>query len=73
MAGRSGKYYRAGHWVSRTAGGGRRPAAKPLTATAVVGLIAFGVVLTLISGDPTSPAPTADLTPGASASPTPGH
>ncbi|MFJ8932082.1 hypothetical protein ACIRLA_36485 [Streptomyces sp. NPDC102364] len=40
MAGRSGQYYRAGHWVSRSRSTGKSKAAKKSTAVVVVGLLA---------------------------------
>ncbi|MGF1431125.1 hypothetical protein [Kitasatospora sp. LaBMicrA B282] len=48
MAGRPGKYYRAGHWVSRP-GGRRRPGPKPLTGAGLLGVIGIIVLLMAIS------------------------
>lgn len=44
MAARPDKYYRAGHWVNRSAGGGK-PAKKSMTGLIVVGLLAVGAWL----------------------------
>lgn len=70
MAGRSGKYYRAGHWVNRS-GGRARPAAKPLTTAAVLGLAAVVGFLVLISPDSTAQGPS--TVPAATASAGVGH
>jgi hypothetical protein len=48
MAGRPDKYYRAGHWVNRSAGG-RKPAKKSMTGLIVAGLLVVGAWLGLFS------------------------
>jgi len=48
MAGRSGRYYRAGHWVNRPSGGGK--AAKTSgTGVLVAGLLVLGAWLGVFS------------------------
>ena len=49
MAGRSDRYYRAGHWVSRS--GGKKPAKKSMTGLIVVGLLVVGAWLGVFSTD----------------------
>ncbi|MEU0039220.1 hypothetical protein [Streptomyces sp. NPDC006333] len=48
MAGRSGQYYRAGHWVNRAGGKGSR-AKKSGTGVVVVGLLLVGAWMGLFS------------------------
>ncbi|MCX4920089.1 hypothetical protein [Streptomyces sp. NBC_00687] len=59
MAGRSGQYYRAGHWVNRSDGKGTR-AKKSGTGVVVVGLLIVGAWMGFFSPDASSsdkPAP----------------
>jgi hypothetical protein len=51
MAGRSGQYYRAGHWVNRSTGGRRRPKKKTWAGVASVALLLLGAKLGLFSGN----------------------
>ncbi|MBO4259620.1 hypothetical protein [Streptomyces griseorubiginosus] len=49
MAGRSGQYYRAGHWVNRSAGGSKGKAGRKSTAVVVGGLLVVGAWMGLFS------------------------
>ena len=51
VAGRSGQYYRAGHWVNRSEGGAKGKAGKKSTGVVVVGLLVVGAWLGLFSQD----------------------